>query len=305
MQDTGDTMNSDKGKISMGLVAIIAAACIVLAGAAIYYMEADSNDDGLGVVVTIVPQAKFAEKVGGDMISVTVMVPVGQSPHDYEPTAAQLQEVADAEIYFKVGSGVEFETAHLDELLEVNPHLEVVDCSSNITLLESSGEDTDEAFDPHVWLSPVNAIEMVREMAQGLKAIDPENADFYQANADSYIAELENLDSDISQALGPYEGRSFIVQHDSWGYFAKEYGIVQLAVEPFGNTPTATELASLIDQAEEDNITAIFVSPQFDISSAEVIAESVGAEVIMADPLAENYIENLSSVANDLEEAFQ
>jgi len=300
-------MLSKSGNISMGLVAIIAAVCIVGAAAAFYFIGGGvDSDDGLGVVVTIVPQMEFAEKVGGDKISVTVMVPAGQSPHDYEPTATQLQDVADAEIYFEVGSGVEFETAHLQDLLDVNPQLMVVDCSNNITLMEAGNHYTRveiHGFDPHVWLSPPNAIKMVEEMTAGLKQLDPENANYYQSNADTYIAELEGLHEDIQEQLGPYEGESFIVQHDSWGYFAHEYGLEQIAVEPFGNTPTATEMAELVDHAEEYSVTAIFVSPQFDMSSAEAIAESVGAEVISADPLAEDYVTNLRDVADSLEEA--
>ena len=267
-------------------------------------------DDKFGIVVTIVPQVEMAERIGGNLVSVTLMVPIGQSPHDYAPTAAQMAGVEDAEVYFKVGSGVEFETANMDDILEVNPHLIVIDGSQGIELMEMEDHDHDsrsdeEGLDPHIWLNPQNTIIMVINLRDGLVSADPDNATTYEENAVEYIAELEALDLEIHDMLAPYENRSFMIQHPAWGYYAHRYGLNQLAVENLGDVPSPLELADLIDTAQEENIKIIFVSPQFDPSSAQVIADGIDGSVIQIDSLAENYIENLRFVSQEMKEAFE
>ncbi|MHC1636176.1 MAG: metal ABC transporter solute-binding protein, Zn/Mn family, partial [Candidatus Methanospirareceae archaeon] len=92
------------------------------------------SKDKIGVVVTIPPQAEFVEKIGGEKVKITVMVPSGASPHTYEPTPSQLKEVSEAKIYFKVGSGVEFEKAWMDKIIAINPDMLVIDTSQGIEL---------------------------------------------------------------------------------------------------------------------------------------------------------------------------
>ncbi len=304
--------NFDRKGISSTITAVIV--ILILVGTLFVYIIA--NDDGepdndkLGIVVTIVPQVEMAERVGGDLVSVTLMVPVGQSPHDYAPTATQMAQVEDAEIYFKVGSGVEFETANMEDILEVNPHLTVIDGSRSIELMEMEEHDhdtrTDElGLDPHIWLNPQNAIIMVSNLRDGLRSTDPNNATAYEENAAEYIAELEALDSEIQDMLAPYENRSFMIQHPAWGYYAHRYGVNQLAVENLGDIPSPRELADLIDMAQEENVQVIFVSPQFDSSSAQNIADGIDGNVVQIDSLAENYIENLRHVSQEIKEAFE
>ena len=301
--------NFDRKGISSTATAIIVS--LILIGTIFVYLAV--NDDGpddnkFGIVVTIVPQVEMAERVGGDLVSVTLMVPVGQSPHDYAPTAAQMADVRDAEVYFKVGSGVEFETANMEDILEVNSHLTVIDGSRDIEIMEMEGHDTraDEVgLDPHIWLDPQNAIIMVANLRDGLVSADPDNATAYEENAAEYIAELEALDSEIQDMLAPYENRSFMIQHPAWGYYAHRYELNQLAVENLGDVPSPLELADLIDTAKEENITILFVSPQFDPSSAQVIADGIDGSVVEIDSLAENYIENLRYVSQEMKEAFE
>ncbi len=303
--------NFDRNGISSTITAIIVS--LILVGVIFMYLAVNDDepvDDKFGIVVTIVPQVEMAERIGGNLVSVTLMVPIGQSPHDYAPTAAQMAGVEDAEVYFKVGSGVEFETANMDDILEVNPHLIVIDGSQGIELMEMEDHDHDsrsdeEGLDPHIWLNPQNTIIMVINLRDGLVSADPDNATTYEENAVEYIAELEALDLEIHDMLAPYENRSFMIQHPAWGYYAHRYGLNQLAVENLGDVPSPLELADLIDTAQEENIKIIFVSPQFDPSSAQVIADGIDGSVIQIDSLAENYIENLRFVSQEMKEAFE
>ena len=115
---------------------------------------------------------------------------------------------------------------------------------------------------------------------------------------------MTNLHNNIKDSLEPYEHEHFIVQHPAWGYYAHEYGLEQLAIESFGDTPTANELADIIDIAKEHNVKAVFVSPQFDTASAEAIASEIGGQIVTVDSLAEDYIINLRDITDKLLEAF-
>ena len=295
-----------------------------------------ASDDVTVVAVTILPQAGFVEAVGGDRVEVVVMVPPGASPHTYEVTPDQMVLLSRASMYAKVGSGVEFELAWLDRLLAVNRDMLVVDCSQGIEFVDTDyacdhdHEHDDHAhghndhhndhhddhhdhgahdhdhhhggIDPHIWLSVSNARVMVSHICEGLVQVDPENEDFYRANCVAYIDELLQLDEEISSALQGLANRSFIVYHPAFGYFARDYGLVQIAVERDGNEPDAAYMIRLIDEARDRGIRVIFAAPQFSTRNAEVIAEEIGGEVVLMDPLAKDYIQNLQSVADALQD---
>ncbi|MBD3398014.1 zinc ABC transporter substrate-binding protein [Candidatus Micrarchaeota archaeon] len=269
------------------------------------------------VVVTLLPQAEFAEEMVGDKADVIVMVPPGASPHSYEPAPSQLEEVAGASLYFKVGSGVEFERAWMEDIQGVNPNLKIIDTSHGIALIEMEehehheheeheGEEEHEheeehvhtGLDPHIWNSPKNAKVMVENMYEALAGEDPDNAEYYRANADAYISRLDQLDSSISNTLEGSEDREFIVFHPAWGYFARDYGLEQVAIEEAGKEPTAQSLQHVVDTAKEHRIKVVFASPQFSTSSAETVASEIGGQVVLIDPLGKNYLENMQNVSD-------
>jgi zinc transport system substrate-binding protein len=245
-------------------------------------------DGRIVIGVSILPQAEFVESVGGDHVEVIVMVPPGASPATYEPTPGQLVSLADARIYVQAGSSLPFEMAYLSRLSESNPEMLVVNSSVGIKVVGN---------DPHIWISPQNVIIMTGHITEGLCLVDPSNCDEYRDNAQLYIEELEKLDAEIREEFAYSSTTSFMVHHASWGYFAREYGLEQIAIEQEGKEPSARELEALIRTAQEQNITVIFASPQMSTVSPNTIAEQIGARVICIDPLARNYTENLRSVA--------
>jgi len=256
------------------------------------------------VAVTILPQREFVARVGGDKVDITVMIPPGASPHTYEVTPAQMVQLSKAKVYFKVGSPIEFELVWLDKLLAQNKDMLVVDCSKGINLIES--DDPDEpGIDPHIWTSPRNVKTMVQNISLGLSQVDPQNRQYYEQNRDSYLKELDELDAEIDASLGDTGNRTFIVYHPAWGYFAHDYGLRQLGIEQEGKEPQAAYMARLINQARLQNIKVIFVSPEFDSRSAEAIAREIGGKVVIIDPLAGDYLDNMRKVASAFKEALK
>ncbi|MFW5946807.1 MAG: metal ABC transporter solute-binding protein, Zn/Mn family [Candidatus Natronoplasma sp.] len=262
------------------------------------FEEGDTETE-LNVMVTIPPQKEFVEKVGGERLKVTLMVPPGEDPHSYEPTTRQMREVAKADIYFKLGSKIAFETTWMDKIKSYNEEMTVVNCSDGIELRKMGS-----SIDPHVWMSPANAMKMVDNIKVALVEENPSNSEFYEENAQGYTSKLKDIHSDIRSDLKSNEGEKFLVYHPSFGYFADEYNLTQLPIEKEGKEPGTKEVQNIIDQAKRENISVVFVSPQFDKSQAETIAEGINGEVITLNPLARDYIENMMKMGDKLRTAF-
>jgi len=276
--------------------------------------DKDVNEEKIRVVVSILPQAEFVERVGGDRVKVTVMVPPGASPHTYEPTPGQLEEISKAEIYAKVGSGIEFELVWMDKIIKMNKEMLVVDCARGVKFIAASykyGEavvyyeynESDKAqsdlkgIDPHIWLSPANAKVMVENIYEGLIEIDPQSKEYYKKNLESYLSELDKVDDEIIQTFSGKKNKKIIVFHPTWAYFAKDYGIEQIPIEEGGKEPTAEGIRNSINQAKEYNLKVIFASPEFSTQSAKAIANEIDGEVVLVSPLEKNYVENIRKVA--------
>jgi len=267
-------------------------------------VQQSSSQDKIGVVVTILPQQEFVTAVGGDRVYVTVMVPPGASPHTYEVTPAQMALLSKARLYAKVGTPVEFELTWLEKLIAQNRDMLVVDCSKGIGLVESSDEH-EPGMDPHIWTSLKNAVVMVSNICQGLVQVDPSGRSYYEQNRDAYIARLNALDGEIEASLKDIKNHAFIVYHPSWGYFARDYGLQQLAIEEGGKEPQAAYMVRLIQEAKNKNIKVIFVSPEFSTRNAETIAAEIGGRVVAIDPLAGDYLDNMRKVAGAFKEALK
>jgi zinc transport system substrate-binding protein len=247
-----------------------------------------AGDGRMTVGVTILPLADFVEEIGGDRVGVIVMVPPGASPATYEPTIDQLMEIADARLYVKTGTPLPFETVYLGRLVAANPDMTMINASEGLAIVGN---------DPHTWTSPNYAMQMIDTVTAGLSQADPDHAPEYRQNALEYRQRLEALDTEIRTTLAAGNTTAFIVYHPAWGYFARDYGLTQIAIEEEGKEPGALRIRQIIDFAREEHITVIFANPQFSTRSAEMIARQINGTVVAADPLGVPYIENLRSFA--------
>lgn len=265
---------------------------VLMIAAAFACVAAPAAAETLRVFVSVLPQKYFAERVSGGRASVSVMVGPGQSPATYEPAPKQMILLQETLLYFRIG--VPFEEVWMDRIAESNPKMRVVNTGEQIsTRPHTDGEERD----PHIWTSPLLADHIARTMKDAFVAADPDHRVEYEQNYGRLAAELRQLDSDIRQILGSLERRSFVVFHPSWGYFADTYGLEQIAIEKHGREPGAKHLAEVIESVRREKIRAIFVQEQFSRRNARAVAAEAGAELIVVNPLAEDYIANLRSVA--------
>lgn len=258
----------------------------------------------LQVAVSIPPQKWLSDQIGGEHVITTVLVARGQDPHTFEPTPKQIAGISRSKLYFTIG--MEFEqqiTRRLDAAVAGLTLIDTTTAISRIAIGEhgreskSHGDRHHGGVDPHVWLSPPNLISMAEVMARAMSAADPDHAASYRKNLHQTVATLQQLHHELSLELAPFTGTFFYVFHPSFGYFAREYGLHQEAVEISGKSPTPKQLAALIARARRDQVRIIFAQPQFDSRSATAVARAIDGVVEPLDPLAEDVAANLRTMA--------
>ena len=263
----------------------------------------------LNTVVSILPQKTFAEAIGGEKINVALMVKPGNSPHSYEPKPSQMKEIAKADIYFAMG--VEFENIWLSKFKAQNKQMQVIALDKGIEKSaiakhshdehhhdEHHGHEKHEKLDPHVWTSPSNVKIVAKNIYDALVEKDAKNKSYYETNYKKFLKHIELTDKKIRQLFSNVDkGSKFMVFHPAWGYFAKDYGLVQVAIESGGKEPKPKHLAYLIKEAKEEKIRAVFTAPEFSDKAAKQIAKEVGVPVIKVSPLNPKWSQNLQRLA--------
>lgn len=229
--------------------------------------------------VSILPQADFVKQIGGEQVEVEVMIPAGANPATYEPTPEQLKRLARANVYFALGH-VPFEKAWMERIKAANPDMQVIDTSAGIQLIDGN---------PHIWLSPQFIKVQAGFICRGLQKIDAGHRDYYEKNNNSFIAKINKLDQNICQTLQSKRGMYFLAYHPSWEYFARDYGLKQLAIEKNGQEPSAGEMADIIKEAAAKEVKVVVISPQFDTKNARAVANEIGAEILVLNPLFADY----------------
>lgn len=279
--------------------AVIMLSMICMAGCTQTEKE-DAAEEKPVVAVSIVPEQTFVEAVCGDLVDVVTLVPPGNSPENYEPTAQEMEEFSDASLYFSIG--VPTEEANIMPNVGDVKVISLADAVAAV--YEDRTFDSGER-DPHIWLSPKRVKVMIDTIAEEVGKIDPDNQETYNENAESYKAKLDEVDQEIKDALEGVENKKFIVYHPAFGYIADDYGLEMFSLEEEGKEATAQHLQDMIDLAKEENIKVIFYQEEIDSSQSEAFAEELGGKTIQLAPLAADYIDNLKKMAQTMAEAMQ
>lgn len=165
-------------------------------------------------------------------------------------------------------------------------------------------DDQHEAHaDPHVWLNPMLAITMARNISDALIAMDKANKDFYLKNFQKLMNDLLAFDESAKNELAGLKNRKFVVYHPAWGYFAEHYDLEQISIERNGKEPKIDEMASTVKMIKDENIKVIFADPNRSQKSAQVLASQTGAKVELLDPLGYNLLENLKIAVRAIKDA--
>lgn len=255
------------------------------------------QDDREQLYVSILPLRSIVGEIVGDDFRIECLVPPGASPETFEPTPRQIIGLNEAKLVFSVGL-IDFERSMLTKLRQPE---RIVDLSRGTEPIEGScshahhGHSHPHGVDPHIWTSPRELQIMADNAFKAICACWPDSVK-YVRNYERLATRLAQLESDTGARLAQSGVRTFVIYHPALTYYARAYGLRQVAIEEDGKEPSAKRLAQLIEEARAEGVSRIFYQSQFPVSTVEVIAGDIGAETVAIDPLAEDAIGNIERI---------
>jgi zinc transport system substrate-binding protein len=252
--------------------------------------NAPDKEDNI-ITVSIPPFKYFVDKIGGDDYKVNIMVPSGANPHIYEPFPEQINKLRKSIAYISNGY-LGFEMTWLDRFYESNKMMKRLNLGNYIIPLDSGhhheGENV-EGADPHYWVSPACALVMASSIRDFLGELNPLHKQIYDANYQILVSELKQLDDKARGMFTSVKKKSFMIYHPNLGYLARDYGLVEVSVEYEGKEPPPSRMKELIDFARNEGLKTIFVQREYDTKNAQAIADEIGADLVIIDPLSEDW----------------
>lgn len=243
--------------------------------------DAASDTGGSGgkivrVVTTTTQLTDFAKVVGGEHVEVVGLLKANIDPHDFEPSPAELDALAEADIIVK--NGVNLEKWFDDTIASAESDADVVDASESVTVGEG---------DPHIWFDPDNARIMVHNIVEALVAVDPGNRADYEANEKAYGSELTTLDAEIKADIATLSNKKIVTNHDAIGYFIEHYGL-EFVGSIIPSLDTQAELSpadinDIVAKIEATGVRAVFAESSLTPATAETIGNEANVKVVAGD----------------------
>lgn len=326
----------EKTKKKNVLVGILFLVSIIIFMFAIWFFNSDVENVDTGIegniktVATIFPIYDIMRQVGGEKIEANLLLPPGASPHTFEISPQEVKNLNSTNLLLFAGAGIDLwaNTIVKENINQSRNDYVAIDLSQVVELQpfgESDNHDDEEGenependdkhapgeMDPHYWLNPDNAALIAQEIASQLTYFDPENRDYYEQNASTFISNLEERAVAWQEDIDNLSKKEIIVYHDAWFYFANYFNIDILAsLEPFpGKLPSPKYLQEVNEIIEENNINVLFIEPQLSPDQARAMAQNLVADIEVLDPLGgvegrETYIDlidyNVNTIVNAL-----
>lgn len=283
------------------------------------------KDDKLTIVTSFYPVYISTINVVKDIPNVEVInmtKPQTGCLHDYNLTPEDLKTIEKADVFIANGAGME---SFLDKAISTNKDMKVIEASEGIELLSSDEEHNHEneshdheheSENGHVWVSVSNAIDQVKNIADELSEVDKDNEPTYKKNADEYVTKLDTLRTDIHEGLDNIKNKDIVTFHESFSYFAEEFGLNIVAginVEP-DTEPTAKQLEEIISTVKEHNVKALFTEPQYEYRFINNVVNETGTKLYKIDPIVtgdatkdahDDYINKMRENLKIIEEALK
>lgn len=253
------------------------------------------------VLVSLMPYRYFVEQIAGDLFDIEVLIRPGINHHDYDPSPRQIRNASRAAIFFYNGF-LSFEENLLKTFQKTSPEMIPVNLSEGIELI--SGHICDDpthrhknvGVDPHTWLSLRNGVVIASNIMNALIKLSPEHQEQFEKNFAILKEKIYRLDEEFSSEFSKSPIRHFVIYHPALGYFARDYQLVQIAIEQDGKEPTPNQLKTCIETARRSGASLVLVQKEFDSENATILAKEIGGKVVTIDPLAFNWLENMENI---------
>ncbi|OXM82541.1 metal ABC transporter substrate-binding protein [Paenibacillus rigui] len=251
----------------------------------------------LKVVATFYPMVEFSKQVGGAYAEVIGLIPPGVEPHDWEPSAKDMIQLKEADVFVYNGMVEGWAEKALNSV--PNEKRTVVEASKGIELMQGLPEEEEEEghahhesseesiMDPHVWLDPALAQKEVASIQAAFEKADPAHKEAYKKNAEAYITQLKQLDESFRTELKQVKRKEFVTQHAAFGYLAKQYGLTQIPIAGLSpeQEPSPEKMADIVNFAKEKQVRTIFFETLVDPKVANTIAKEIGAKTDVLNPI--------------------
>ncbi len=255
-----------------------------------------ASDDKPVISVSVMPLKYFVDRLTNEALEVNVMVPQGASHATYSPTARQMQQLSDSEIYLRISS-LGYEQAFIHRLEEMNERMSIVELTQGLELIrgrEKHGDHYHEGgIDPHVWMSPQVMLDILPVIKQTLMKQYPDMALTLENNFSLLMEEIELIDQQFRQLVPTLSQQRFMIFHPALSYLARDYNLQQVAIEHEGKEPSPVQLERLVREARAEDIPVIFIQEEFDLRNADLVSQETGAEVVQINPLAYNWTDSM------------
>lgn len=253
------------------------------------------------VTVSIPPQKYILEQIAGDAYDVCCLLTSDSDPESYEPSVNDLRLAERSAAFMKMGN-IGFEEELSQKIHDAAPELPMFDCSEGIVPVR--GTHGHGEADPHTWVSVRNARIIAENMRDAMIAVDPERRSVFTDNCARFTARLDSLDSAIASRLAPAKGSAFLVWHPSLSYFARDYGLTQIAIGGHEHKePTIPELRERIDRAAASGARIMFVGRGADGRNAGAVADAVNVKYVEIAPMSADWLSQLAAAADSLANA--
>lgn len=254
-----------------------------------------SDSDKKTIFVTITPMQSIIEEITAGDFDIEVIVPKGASPETFEPTPKQVTSFSDAELIFSTGL-IDFEQSLVER---ISGDAEVVNLSNGIELIAGScshgNHQHKHGVDPHIWTSPRALRTMVTNAHKAIMAHYPDSVKYTEATG-RLLERIDALDTYCATRIKAEGVEAMMIYHPAYTYYARDYGIEQIAIEHDGKEPSLRQTTALIEKAKEHGVKAILRQPQYSEDKVRAIANDAGAEIITTDPLAEDILGEIERV---------
>jgi zinc transport system substrate-binding protein len=277
--------------------------CALFLTFAAFLAACSSKQSEATLTVSVEPQRALLEAIVGDRFKVITLLTSGANPETFEPTVKARMAVDNSAIFFKVGN-MPFEDTIERSLAE---SVTVVDCSTGITPIYGThshdGDADDHAhsnIDPHIWVSLKNARIIARTMLNAVIKIDSNSANTYRQNFAALDRRLAEADSTFSARLAADSERTFAVWHPSLSYFARDYGLQQIAVGFENKDMSPKHLVEVTKLAKDAGVKVFFFQKEYDSRQAQTLNTELGTRMVTINPLAYDFQNELSNIVNEL-----
>lgn len=261
---------------------------LVSACSDINQMNNEEEEGKLTVVTSLYPLYDFVQKIGGDQVHVTPLVPVGVDPHDWTPKLKDITNISETDVFIYIGAGFE---RWIDSILDsVEMDGLVAEASMGITLIKAADEIKDDhhgGYDPHVWTSPKQAMIIAENIVNVLIEADPDQEALFKSNYDELIHRLEALDEEIREVVEHGDRQEIVVSHQSFAYLARDYQFEQIPIMGLSPQaePTVKDLQRITEFIEVHGIQYILFEELVSPRLAETLAADLHIETLVLNPL--------------------